>query len=313
MLQFTLSNSWEISLHDTFVRSECQDGRAHATIRRSPHASSISRERLQSGLVHMSVMDEQLCSPPGIFHIHPCRVLHTPPHHRLASSPSTTSVSSTSRVLASLSERHTSSNSWFSCESADEDLPLWKSLDRGGDCSRSVRIVSSRTLGAGSYFRCQRQDQHLLQHRYQPPSTSALSPPRPSYLHTFDILSSHPMLLTSYPPPFRPPRAHILTQLPDVKEALRRDEGHNTARGLGHVHSEDGRTNERQGELSGQEQACGERRHLQRHLRARGSWQPRLRRTGRGRRGTEEDNEPDVHSVRRIGRTDTGNRDEGAW
>jgi hypothetical protein len=31
------------------------------------------------------------------------------------------------------------------------------------------------------------------------------------------------------------------------------------------------------------------------------------------RRGIGEDNEPDVHSVRRMGRTDTGNRDEGAW
>jgi hypothetical protein len=63
--------------------------------------------------------------------------------------------------------------------------------------------------------------------------------------HTFDILSSHPVVLTSYPPPFRPPRAHILTQLPDVKEAPRKDEGHNTARGLGHVRSEDGQTKDR--------------------------------------------------------------------
>jgi hypothetical protein len=104
-------------------------------------------------------------------------------------------------------------------------------------------------------------------------------------LCTFDLFSSHPVVLTSYPPPFRPPRAHILTRLPNVKEALRRDEGHNTARELGHVRSEVGRTNERQEELSGQERACGERRHLPRHLRAWRSWQPRLRQMGRGRRG----------------------------
>jgi hypothetical protein len=81
-------------------------------------------------------------------------------------------------------------------------------------------------------------------------------------LRTFDLLSSQPAALIISPPPFRPPRAHILTRLPDVKEALRKDQGHNTARGLGHVRSEDRRTNERQEEVPGQERACGERRHL---------------------------------------------------
>jgi hypothetical protein len=87
-------------------------------------------------------------------------------------------------------------------------------------------------------------------------------------LGTFNILSSHPVVLTPYPPPFRPARGLILTRLPDVEQTLERYAGHNTARGLGHVRSEDGRTNERQEELSGQEPACVERRHFQRHLRA---------------------------------------------
>jgi hypothetical protein len=33
---------------------------------------------------------------------------------------------------------------------------------------------------------------------------------------------------------------------------------------------------------------------------------------GGNRRGIGEDNEPDIHSVRTMGRTDGGNRDEGA-
>jgi hypothetical protein len=137
-------------------------------------------------------------------------------------------------------------------------------------------------------------------------------------LRTFYILSPHPVVLTSYPPPFRPPRAHILTRLPDVKEALRRDEGHDTARGLGHVLSEDGRTDEQKTgggagtgtSMWGETPFSAPSSSLEEL--AASSLTDREREEG-NRRGTGEDNEPDVRSVRRMGRTDTGNRDEGAW
>jgi hypothetical protein len=55
-------------------------GHTHAVIMRSPHAGSISGQLPWSGLVHVTVLDESQVSPPGVFPIHPCRVLHILPH-----------------------------------------------------------------------------------------------------------------------------------------------------------------------------------------------------------------------------------------
>jgi hypothetical protein len=49
-------------------------------------------------------------------------------------------------------------------------------------------------------------------------SLPALPPPQPSYRRTFDPFSSQNAVLVSYPPPFRAPRAHILTRLQRLRK-----------------------------------------------------------------------------------------------
>jgi hypothetical protein len=91
-------------------------------------------------------------------------------------------------------------------------------IHRGGGSSWSVRLASSRMLeldhnrnadvNINIYFNIG-TDQILL---------PTLLSPWPSYLCSTDLFSSHPVVLTCYPPPFRPPGAYAPTRLPRLRK-----------------------------------------------------------------------------------------------
>jgi hypothetical protein len=95
---------------------------------------------------------------------------------------------------------------------------MMDNIHRGGGSSWSIRLASSRMLeldhncntdvNINIYFNI--GTDHIL--------IPALPSPWPSYLCSIDLFSFHPVVLTCYPPPFRPPRAYALTRLPRLRK-----------------------------------------------------------------------------------------------
>jgi hypothetical protein len=91
-------------------------------------------------------------------------------------------------------------------------------IHRGGGSSWSIRLASSRMLELD--HNCN-TDVNIninfnigIAHILLP----ALPSPWPSYLSSTDLFSSHPVVLTCYLPPFRPPRAYAPTRLPRLRK-----------------------------------------------------------------------------------------------